>query len=312
MAMNSLLISVIVFCLSGVAAVGIYGVLYGSHRVLDERFADLSVRLRMEHGGFRDDELGANGFARSMLGWILRRVPEPKPGDAKTEKISALLVQAGFRSSKLKTFYAIKLLSTVIAAAAAVLVTVILGLPLASSFFYGICAAVLGSILPSVYLSRTARERQRQIARQMSDVLDLLVVCVEAGLGIYEAIKVVGNETERQNQAIGQELAMVSGEITAGSSLGVALRSLAERTAVDDIKPLAATLIQSEQLGAQMAPALRSISDTMRTRRRMRAEEAAQKTTIKILFPLILLILPAMMMVIVGPAMIQIAHTLNP
>jgi tight adherence protein C len=152
---------------------------------------------------------------------------------------------------------------------------------------------------------------QAAIARQLSDVLDLLVVCVEAGLGLSEAIKTVGAETERQNQEIGAELSIVSAEISSGGSLGQALRDFAERTAVADIKPLAATLIQSEQLGAQIAPALRSISDSMRNTRRLRAEEAAQKTTVKILFPLVFLIMPAMMGVIVGPAMIQIMRTLN-
>ena len=151
----------------------------------------------------------------------------------------------------------------------------------------------------------------RAIARQLSDVLDLLVVCVEAGLGLFEAIKIVGTESERQKQEIGRELALVSSEISAGATLGQALRNLADRTAVEDIKPLAATLIQSEQLGAQIAPALHASSDALRTRRRLRAEEAAQRTTVKILFPLVLFVLPAMLLVIIGPAIIQILHTLS-
>src|SRR6202035_3530986 len=118
------------------------------------------------------------------------------------------------------------------------------------------------------------------------------------------------NESLRQNQEIGEELSLVASEIQAGSSLGQALRNLAERTAVEDIKPLAATLIQSEQLVSQIAPALHASSDALRARRRLRAEEAAQKTTIKILFPLVLFVLPAMLMVIVGPAIIQMLHTL--
>src|SRR5208282_2851960 len=104
----------------------------------------------------------------------------------------------------------------------------------------------------------------------------------------------------------GTELNLVSTDISAGASLGQALRNLADRTAVDDIKPLAATLIQSEQLGAQVAPALRASSDALRSRRRLRAEEAAQKTTVKIMFPLVVFVLPAMLMVIAGPAAIQI------
>ncbi|HEX4210692.1 MAG TPA: type II secretion system F family protein, partial [Candidatus Binataceae bacterium] len=97
----------------------------------------------------------------------------------------------------------------------------------------------------------------------------------------------------------------------AGSTLGEGLRSLADRTAVQDVRPLAATLIQSEQLGAQVGPALRSSSDSLRVKRRFRAEEAAQKSTIKILFPLVLFILPAMLLVIIGPAIIQAMHTFS-
>ncbi|HTW86646.1 MAG TPA: type II secretion system F family protein [Candidatus Binataceae bacterium] len=310
---NPMLISALFFCLMGVVAVGIYAALYGSHRVLDERFADLAVRLRMEHRGYSNGELESPGVARSLVDWILRRVPAPSPESAKGEKISQTLVQAGFiKGSALRTFHALRVIGGLSAGVLILIVTVAMGLPTASAIFYAICAGLLGTVVPSFVLSRRARKRQQEIARQISDVLDLLVVCVEAGLGIFEAIKIVGNETERQEQAIGRELALVSGEITAGGTLGMALRNLAERTAVEDIKPLAATLIQSELLGSQMAPALRAISDTLRSRRRMRAEEAAQKTTIKILFPLILLVLPAMIMVIVGPAMIQIARSLSP
>jgi tight adherence protein C len=168
-----------------------------------------------------------------------------------------------------------------------------------------------GLFLPSYLLGRRARKRQGAIAKQLSDVLDLLVVCVEAGLGLYEAIKVVGTEAERQKQEIGTELSLVSSEISAGASLGQAMRNLADRTAVEDIKPLAATLIQSEQLGAQIGPALHASSDALRTRRRLRAEESAQKASVKILFPLVLFVLPAMIMVIVGPAMIQVIRTLR-
>jgi tight adherence protein C len=309
---SPILISAIFFCLLGVAVVGIYVAMYGSHRVLDERFADLAIRLRMEHSTYGDGGFDSDSVARSMFDWILRRVPAPSPESATGEKLSQTLMQAGFtRSSALQTFHAIRVVVALSSAALILLVTTVMGLPLVSSIFYSLCAGILGAVAPSIIIGRRARQRQQEISRQISDVLDLLVVCVEAGLGIFEAIKIVGNETERQNQAIGKELSIVSGEITAGLSLGNALRNLAERTAVDDIKPLAATLIQSEQLGAQMAPALRAISDTLRSRRRLRAEEAAQKTTIKILFPLILLVLPAMIMVIVGPAMIQIAHTMS-
>ena len=229
------------------------------------------------------------------------------------EKLSQTLVRAGFPgSSAVSTFHFVRLASTAgtrdyrdgrrdrfwSSTDIKPLIAMLVG-------------AGVGAFAPSYYIGRRARNRRDQIASQLSDVLDLLVVCVEAGLGLSEAIKIVGSESARQKQEIGAELSMVSGELSAGSSLGQALKSFADRTAVEDIKPLAATLVQSEKLGAQIGPALRSISDTMRTTRRLRAEEAAAKTTVKILFPLVLFILPAMMSVIVGPAMIQIMRALT-
>jgi tight adherence protein C len=173
-----------------------------------------------------------------------------------------------------------------------------------------IVGAAVGAWLPLQLVMRGAKKRRAEIASQLSNVLDLLVVCVEAGLGVAEAIKMVGSEADRQGQLIGRELSMVSAELNSGTGLGAALRALAERTNIEDIKPLAATMIQSEQLGSRMGPALRALSDSLRNSRRMRAEEAAQKTTVKILFPLVFFILPAMMIVIVGPAMMEIIRAM--
>lgn len=128
---------------------------------------------------------------------------------------------------------------------------------------------------------------------------------------MFEAIKIAGDETARQGQAIGTELALVSVEVAAGGSLGQALRNLAARTVVEDIRPSAATLIQSEQLGSPIGPASRSSSDSLRTKRRLRAEEARQKSAIKILFPLVLFILPAMLDLLLAPAVIQAVGTLG-
>jgi tight adherence protein C len=179
-------------------------------------------------------------------------------------------------------------------------------------FVFLVLGGSLGALIPSYYIKRTVRIRQDAIANELAGVLDLLVVCVEAGLGLNEAIRIVGSESERQKQYIGRELAVVSGEISAGKSMGEALRSLAERTAVEEMKPLAATLIQSEQLGTQIGPTLRASADSMRNSRRLKAEENAQKLSVKMLFPLVLLVLPAMLALILGPAMIQIVRTLNP
>ncbi|HEX3409538.1 MAG TPA: type II secretion system F family protein, partial [Candidatus Binataceae bacterium] len=228
------------------------------------------------------------------------------------EKISHLLIRAGFlRSSTVHTFQLIRLIAFASMGFLGLFTALTLGLTVGRTVAVAAGSLAAGYFGPLYYLRRRAGKRQKEISRQLSDVLDLLVVCVEAGLGLFEAIKVVGDETERYGQAIGTELAVVSVEVAAGGSLGQALRNLAERTAVEDLKPLAATLIQSEQLGSQIGPALRSSSDSLRTKRRFRAEEAAQKSTIKILFPLVLFILPAMLIVLLAPAMIQAVRTLS-
>jgi tight adherence protein C len=309
--MSSIYISLFVFCMMGAAGFAVYLGLYGSHRALEERFNELAVKIRASQGAFDDEEDEAN-FGRMVFRWAASRVPAPDLESPSGEKLQQSLVQAGFiGTGAAHTFQVIRVASLVALAMAAMVTGVVLGKPTNLVVLYGIVGAILGFVLPSSYLTRRARNRQAAIARQLSDVLDLLVVCVEAGLGLFEAIKIVGTESERQKQEIGRELSLVSSEISAGASLGQALRNLAERTAVEDIRPLAATLIQSEQLGAQIAPALRASSDALRTRRRLRAEEAAQKTTIKILFPLVLFILPAMLMVIMGPAIIQIVKTIG-
>jgi tight adherence protein C len=310
--MTSLFVSLSVFCLIGAAAVAIYVGLYGSHRVLEERFADLAVKIRASQGVFDDDNGPDDNFGRVLFKWAAARVPAPDLDSPTGEKLQQTLLQAGYLgSSTPHTYQVFRVLFMIACALIGVFASILLGKPPMSVMTYGILGALLGYLLPMMYIQRRARNRQMAIARQLSDILDLLVVCVEAGLGLFEAIRIVGTESERQGQEIGRELSLVSTEISAGASLGQALRNLAERTAVEDIKPLAATLIQSEQLGAQIAPALNASSDALRVRRRLRAEEAAQKMTIKILFPLVLFILPAMLLVIVGPAVVQIVRTLS-
>jgi tight adherence protein C len=310
--MSPFFISVTIFLLLAIAGTAAWTAIFGRHRNLEERFENMTLKMKVAYGGLLPHEAEQEGVARAMFLWAVERLPAPKLDTPEGRKLANILVQAGYPgSSAMRTFQLIRLGSAIAGTAGAVVFAIALhasGLRPALMMFSG---AGIGGWLPYFIVARRAHNRQQEIASQLSDVLDLLVVCVEAGLGINEAIKVVASETERQGQEIGRELAMVSAEISAGSTLGNALRGLADRVAVEDIKPLAATMIQSEQLGAQMGPALRSISDGLRNARRLRAEEAAQKTTVKILFPLVFFVLPAMMAVIVGPAMIEIMRTLH-
>jgi tight adherence protein C len=310
--MPAIYASLTVFFLFGAVSVAIYAAIYGINRPFDDRVADMGVKMRVAYGNPANVDMDSDSFANSLFRWIAKRLPEPEANSPEREKLSQTLVRAGYSGSgALRAFQMARLTAAVGTALVALITSLIFGLHGIKPLIMMLIGAGVGAFVPSYYVGRKGRNRRDEIGGELSDVLDLLVVCVEAGLGLSEAIKIVGAESQRQKQAIGTELQMVSAELSAGSTLGQALRSLADRTAVDDIRPLAATLVQSEKLGAQIGPALRSISDTMRTTRRLKAEEAASRTTVKILFPLVLFILPAMMSVIVGPAMIQIMRALS-
>lgn len=309
--MSPFIIGVVVFLLAGAACLALYLAISPQNRVLDERFADLAVKMRASQGALAGDEQDPN-VLRMLFKWAYKRVPPPNLDTPTGEKLQQTLSQAGFiKSSAPQTYQVIRVMLAVGGGVLGLLVGLITHPASTSPLLLAVGGVGIGIFAPSYYLGRRARLRQGNISRQLSDVLDLLVVCVEAGMGLFEAIRIVGTECERHGQEIGTELNLVATDISAGASLGQALRGLADRTAVEDIKPLAATLIQSEQLGAQIGPALRASSDALRTRRRLHAEEDAQKASIKILFPLVIFVLPSMIAVIVGPAMISILHTLG-
>src|ERR1700730_15240302 len=309
--MSPLMIGVAVFFLAAGACVALYLALSPQNRAVDERFADLAVQVRASQGALDGDDQDDN-LLRMVFRWAAKRVPPPNLDPPTGEKLQQTLMQAGsIKSSAPQTYQVARVLLAVAGGVLGLLFGAVVHPASATPLLLAVGGVGIGIFVPSYYLGRRARLRQGNIAKQLSDVLDLLVVCVEAGMGLFEAIRIVGAECERHGQEIGFELNLVATDISAGASLGQALRGLADRTAVEDIKPLAATLVQSEQLGAQIGPALRASSDALRTRRRIRAEESAQKASIKILFPLVLFVLPAMIAVIVGPAMISVLRVIT-
>jgi tight adherence protein C len=310
--MSPVMLGIVIFVLLAIAAVCLSASVSHGSSPLDERLAKMGERMRVSYGSMDEQDIESDSIARALFRWALEKVPEPKLDAPEVAKVAKILVQAGYPGAGvLHTFQFVRICSTVGVTCGGLALSAWLGWSGMRTIMAMIGGAALGAWLPLFLAMRTAKKRRDEIASQLSNVLDLLVVCVEAGLGINEAIKIVGNEALRQGQVIGRELSMVSGELNSGTGLGVALRALADRTNIEDIKPLAATMIQSEQLGSQMGPALRALSDSMRNTRRVRAEEAAQKTTVKILFPLVFFILPAMMIVIVGPAMMEIIRAMG-
>jgi len=164
----------------------------------------------------------------------------------------------------------------------------------------------LGFYLPNLVLSHLIQARQKKINEGLPDALDLLVVCVEAGLGLNAAMKRVADDFKVSNPVLSQEFYVTNLEILAGLDREQALRNLAERTGVEDLSTLCAILIQADRFGTSIATALRVQSDTLRTTRRQKLEEKAAQTPVKLIFPLLLFIFPALMVVILGPAVIQV------
>ena len=172
------------------------------------------------------------------------------------------------------------------------------------------CAA-LGYYIPNLALEHTARRRQREIFETIPDALDLLTVCVEAGLSLERALVKVAGEIHIKSMVLAQELQLVLMEMRAGFTKERSLRNFALRSGVEDVDTLVAMLIQSERFGTSMGTSLRVHSDNLRSKRRLMAEEEAAKIALKLLFPLIFFIFPTLLMVLVGPAGIQIARTMG-
>lgn len=170
---------------------------------------------------------------------------------------------------------------------------------------------VVGSSVPKLWVARRISRRRDQIRRSVPSVLDLMVVCVEAGLSLNAAIRKITLETKTTYPALCEELHLVNQEILIGKTRAEAFRNLARRTGVDELRSLAVMLIQADKLGTSIANSLRVLADSLRVKRRQRAEEAAHKTSVKLVFPLVLLIFPELLVILVGPAIINIVKTLS-
>ncbi|MGK5030400.1 type II secretion system F family protein [Janthinobacterium sp. MDT1-19] len=175
-----------------------------------------------------------------------------------------------------------------------------------------VAAAALGYYLPNVWLSRCVKQRQREVFETFPDALDLMTVCVEAGLAMDAALARVAQEIGLKSAVLAEELQLVTLELRAGSAKDKALRNLALRTGVEDVDALVTLLIQAERFGTSIAASLRVQSDQLRTKRRQRAEETAARIALKLLFPLIFFIFPSLMVVLMGPAFLQIYRVLLP
>jgi tight adherence protein C len=217
----------------------------------------------------------------------------------------AWLIQAGLRESRHVSYYfGSRLVLASLGFAGVVAFSGFDSLPLL------VCVPALGFFIPRFFLKRMIKDRQQRIRIALPDALDLTVICVEAGLALDQALMRVGQDLHHAHPDLSDEFHLVNLEMRAGKPRADALRNLVDRTGVDDIRALVATLIQTDRFGTSVAQALRVHSDSLRTSRRQRAEEQAAKTTIKMVPPLVLFILVPFLLVTVGPALIQAYHSL--
>lgn len=251
------------------------------------------------------------GQARRFdLGWLVSPVAKYVMPEASTERDStnARLIQAGFRSqTALRNFYGIKLiLALSLPLAAFIAARWFPQLSLNGVFFLLALAAFIGVQLPERVLEYLRQRRIKRLRNGLPDALDLLVVCVESGLGLAPAIERVARELEFSHPDLAQELTLVNVEMRAGVERPVALRNLASRSGVDDINGLVGLLVQTIRFGTSVAEALRVYSEEFRDKRMQKAEEQAAKIGTKLIFPLVLCMFPSFFLVAVGPAILRI------
>jgi len=269
---------------------------------IDRRLEELTT------GRVREDDDDDRPTVDRMLKFV-KRVGEKAPRTVKElGPLRLRLVQAGYRREEAMTvFFGIRI---VFALSMFVLfATPILMKPNITLALGGVA---LGYILPGMVLARMAKRRIHRIRLSLADALDLMVVSVEAGLGLDQALQRVGQELAFAYPELSDELRLVNLELRAGKARPEALRNLAERTGVDDLNSLVTMLIQTDKFGTSVAQSLRVYSETLRTKRRQRAEEAAAKTGVKMVFPLVFCIFPAIWVVTIGPAAIKFVTVLFP
>jgi tight adherence protein C len=223
------------------------------------------------------------------------------------------LIRAGMRNeSALKVLYGAKAICGVAFPLIALAAVAGSDTDPSNKFVVVLLATAMGFFGPNEYVRRKAAGRQKQIARGLPNALDLLVVCVESGLGLDQAILQVSKELEHAHPEISEEFGLVNLELKAGKRRVEALRNLAERTGVDDLKKLVAVLIQADRFGTGVAQSLRAHSDFMRVQARQVAEEKAAKLGVKLIFPIFFCILPSLFVVTVGPVAMKIIRELVP
>jgi tight adherence protein C len=246
---------------------------------------------------------------RKVTEWVLSVIAKILPSSAeRTEGGDQRLIYAGYRRHEAVVIFQATRVGVIIILVSFVYVT---GVYKYNPILFFLLAGVLGFMLPDIWLGRRISYRQQLLRLALPDALDLLVICMEAGLGLDQALMYVSQEMRIAHRELCEEFDLVNAEMRVGKTRMDAFRSLATRTGVDDLQSLVATLLQTDRFGTSVAKSLRVHSDDLRMKRRQRAEEMAAKTTVKILIPLVFFIFPPLFVVILGPAVITMMRMMG-
>jgi tight adherence protein C len=307
-----LVIAISTFVCISLGMLGVYWLLYKPQSAATERLRRMGGN---EAGGpnvqavlMPDERPGAELAQR--LAQPLNKLLPPSATEAK--KLQKQLMHAGYRSAEAPIVYrAIQVCSMAAFPLTVAGVCALTARPLNNALIYIIVAFVAGFFLPRYFLGRMIKKRQRLVRWGLADALDLMVVSVEAGLGLNAAMVKVSSELRDVHRPVADEFELANLEIRVGRERDEALRNLAERTGVDDLHSLVAMLIQTDKFGTSIAKGLRVFSDSLRTKRRQRAEQEAQKAAVKLLIPLALFLFPTLFIAILGPAALNLIDVLG-
>jgi tight adherence protein C len=269
----------------------------------DVRIDELSGR----GGSVRDRKLSSK-LARSLplVGTLI------EPSAAEQSLLKTRLIQAGFYSQQaMKVFLGAKVVLMVAPAVIGLILGVLHVLPLKIGLLAGACMGIIGMIGPSFWLDRAKKGRSRILRSALPDAFDLLIICVEGGLTLQSAMQRISEELRTAHPALAGELLIVQREVQLGLPDSEAIKHMADRTDLGELRSLVTVISQSERFGASLVKGLRVLAETLRLDRRQHAEEMAQKAGTKILFPTLLFIFPAIFVVILGPAFFQIVRAFS-
>jgi tight adherence protein C len=306
-------ITVIAFLMASSGVLLLYTLVGARRTRLDTRLADLEEQQGISSGAAHEGTqrpTARTQFTQETLprlGTALMPTDEEERGQLQTR-----LIHAGFYGRQaLGVFLGVKLIAMIAPALIGLALGLMGILPTRIAVLAGGCLGILGMIGPSFWLDSRKGKRQTMFRRALPDALDLLVICLEGGLSLPGSLKRVSSELTTAHPVLATELNIVQREIQLGRSPGEALKQMGFRADLEEIRSLASVITQSERFGASLVKSLRIHAETLRLRRQQYAEEMAQKASIKILFPTLLFIFPAIFVVILGPAAFQVMEHLS-